>query len=45
VWRFYMAGSAHGFDIGRMGVVQMLLAKRDNTGHSHVPLTRADIYR
>jgi len=45
VWRFYMAGSAHGFDIGRMGVVQMLLAKRDNDGRSHVPLTRADIYR
>jgi len=44
VWRFYVAGSAHGFATGRMGVVQMLLAKRDAGGRSRVPLTRADLY-
>lgn len=45
VWRFYMAGSAHSFSAGRIGVVQMLLAKRDVAGRAAVPLTRADIYR
>lgn len=44
VWRFYMAGSAHGFDVGRMGVVQMLLAKRMPDGRTRIPMTRADIY-
>jgi cyclopropane-fatty-acyl-phospholipid synthase len=44
VWRFYVAGSAHGFATGRMGVVQMLLAKRAPDGSSNVPLTRADLY-
>lgn len=45
VWRFYMAGSAHGFAVSRMGVVQMLLAKPDAQGRAHLPLTRQDIYR
>ena len=44
VWRFYMAGSAHGFAAGRLGVVQMLLAKPDTRGRTSVPLTRADLY-
>jgi cyclopropane-fatty-acyl-phospholipid synthase len=43
-WRLYMAGSARGFAMGRMGVVQMLLAKRDARGAINVPATRDDIY-
>lgn len=45
VWRLYMAASAHGFATARIGVVQSLLAKPDWTGCSHLPLTRADLYR
>ncbi|HME81624.1 MAG TPA: cyclopropane-fatty-acyl-phospholipid synthase family protein [Candidatus Eremiobacteraceae bacterium] len=45
VWRFYMAGSAHGFAAGRMGIVQMLLAKRTPGGGVALPLTRAHLYR
>jgi cyclopropane-fatty-acyl-phospholipid synthase len=44
VWRFYVAGSAHAFAAGRMGVAQMLLAKRTQDGRANVPLTRADLY-
>ncbi len=40
-----MAGSAHGFSVGRISVVQMLLAKPDAQGRAHLPLTREDIYR
>jgi cyclopropane-fatty-acyl-phospholipid synthase len=43
VWRLYMAGSAHGFRSGRMGVIQTLLAKPD-AGSAGLPLTRADLY-
>ena len=43
-WRLYMAGSAQGFGSGRMGVVQTLLAKRDNDGTHRAPHTRDDIY-
>jgi cyclopropane-fatty-acyl-phospholipid synthase len=45
VWRFYMAGSAHGFAIGRMGIDQVLLAKPLADGSAAVPGTREDIYR
>jgi cyclopropane-fatty-acyl-phospholipid synthase len=45
VWRFYMAGSAHGFSIGRMGLDQTLLVKRHPDGKADIPPTRADIYR
>ncbi len=44
VWRFYMAGSAHGFAAGRSGLVQMLLAKRTTDGVTRLPLTREDVY-
>jgi len=44
VWRLYMAASAYGFRVGRIGVIQSLLAKRDETGHASVPRTRADLY-
>jgi cyclopropane-fatty-acyl-phospholipid synthase len=42
-WRLYMAGSAHGFDCGRMNLYQALLVKPDR-GKSGLPLTRADWY-
>lgn len=43
-WRLYMAGSAQGFGSGRMGVVQMLLAKCEPDGSHQAPHTRDDIY-
>ena len=44
VWRLFMAGSAHGFRVGRLNVYQALLARPDKDGHSGLPLTRADWY-
>jgi cyclopropane-fatty-acyl-phospholipid synthase len=44
VWRFWLAGSAHSFATGRLGVVQMLLAKFAADGKAQIPMTRADIY-
>ena len=44
VWRLYMAASAYGFRIGRIGVIQSLLAKRDANGRASVPRTRVDLY-
>jgi len=44
VWRLYMAASAHGFQIGRIGIIQSLFAKPDAAGIAHVPRTRDDIY-
>ena len=43
-WRLYMAGSAHGFQTGRLNLYQIVLAKPVN-GHSGLPLTRDDWYR
>lgn len=43
IWRLYMAGSAHGFEIGRMNLFQTLLTKPDH-GVSRLPLTRSDWY-
>lgn len=42
-WRLYMAGSAEGFDSGRLNVNQTLLAKPD-AGRSRLPWSRADWY-
>lgn len=42
-WRLYMAGSAEGFDSGRMNVNQTLLAKPD-AGRSKLPWSRVDWY-
>jgi cyclopropane-fatty-acyl-phospholipid synthase len=44
VWRTYMAGCAHAFAAGRIGVIQTLLAKRDANGAVQLPNTRADLY-
>jgi len=44
VWRLYMAGSAHGFASGRMGVHQCLLGKATTAGRVEIPATRRDLY-
>jgi cyclopropane-fatty-acyl-phospholipid synthase len=44
IWRLYMAGSARGFALGRMGLMQTLLAKPRTDGTSCVPPTRRDLY-
>ena len=44
VWRLYMAGSAYGFDTGRIGVIQTLLAKPDAAGAVGLPSTREYLY-
>ncbi len=33
VWRLYMAGCAHNFDVGRLGIYQTLLAKLADDGN------------
>lgn len=45
IWRLYMGGSAHAFASGRIGVIQVLLARPDATGRVRLPRTRADVYR
>jgi hypothetical protein len=40
----YIAGSALGFERGRLAVYQTLLSKPDPHGHCHLPLTRRDWY-
>ena len=42
-WRIYMAGSAHGFRVGRMNLCQVLMSKSEH-GRSELPLTREDWY-
>jgi len=44
VWRLYMSAAAHGFRIGRISVIQSLLAKPDARGRVSIPRTRADLY-
>lgn len=44
VWRLYMAGSALGFEQGRLAIYQTLLIKLDADGRSGLPLTRRDWY-
>ncbi|HEY1868441.1 MAG TPA: cyclopropane-fatty-acyl-phospholipid synthase family protein [Candidatus Cybelea sp.] len=44
LWRLYMAGSAQGFNAGRIGIYQSLLAKPDG-GRVALPPTRRDLYR
>jgi cyclopropane-fatty-acyl-phospholipid synthase len=38
VWRLYMAGSAIGFEAGRVQIHQVLATKNDRIGHSGMPL-------
>jgi cyclopropane-fatty-acyl-phospholipid synthase len=44
LWRLYMAGSAQGFRVRRIGVYQALLARPHADGRVDLPLTRADLY-
>jgi cyclopropane-fatty-acyl-phospholipid synthase len=44
IWRIYMTGSARNFALGRMGLMQTLLAKPGRGGESDVPPTRRDLY-
>lgn len=44
LWRLYIAGSAQGFNVGRIGVCQSLLAKPDAAGRVDLPRTRRDLY-
>jgi cyclopropane-fatty-acyl-phospholipid synthase len=41
IWKLYMAGSALGFEAGRINVHQVLGVKRDADGASGMPLSRA----
>jgi len=43
-WRIYMAGSAQGFRVGRMGLFQSLLAKPLSDGSLDLPPTRRHLY-
>ena len=44
VWRLYLAGCAHAFARGSIGIVQMLLAKPDAQGRCALPGSRRDLY-
>ena len=44
IWRMYMTGSARGFALGRMGLMQTLLGKPRSDGRTDVPATRRDLY-
>ncbi len=44
IWRIYMTGSARSFALGRMGLLQTLLGKRNAAGVIDVPPTRRDLY-
>jgi cyclopropane-fatty-acyl-phospholipid synthase len=40
IWRLYMAGCAHNFQLGRVSVYQTLLAKLSQNGTSRAPAVR-----
>jgi cyclopropane-fatty-acyl-phospholipid synthase len=44
IWRLYLAGSAHYFQSGKLGLYQSLLTK-NASGRASLPLTRSDWYR
>ncbi len=44
VWRLYMSGSASGFTNGNLALIQALFSKPGTSGHTELPLTRADLY-
>lgn len=44
VWRLYLASAAYGFRVGRIGIIQSLLAKPDPAGRVWLPPTRRDLY-
>ena len=44
IWKLYMAGSALGFEAGRINVHQVLGVKPDGDGASGMPLSRAALF-
>jgi cyclopropane-fatty-acyl-phospholipid synthase len=44
VWRLYMAGCAHNFQVGRLCIYQTLLAKLAENGDSRAPAVRSVWY-
>jgi cyclopropane-fatty-acyl-phospholipid synthase len=45
IWRLYMSGSVHGFNVGFNNIYQTLLVRPGEGGSSGLPLTRSDWYR
>lgn len=45
LWRLYLGGSAHTFDIGALQIYQSLFVKPDEKGRSHLPTGREGWYR
>jgi cyclopropane-fatty-acyl-phospholipid synthase len=45
LWRLYLAGSAQGFSIGRLGVFQSLLGRPHADGSVDIPATRRELYK
>jgi cyclopropane-fatty-acyl-phospholipid synthase len=45
VWRLNMAGCAHAFATGRLGVIQTVSSRTHAGGRCELPATRADLYR
>ena len=45
IWRLYMAGCAHSFDLGFISIYQTLLAKVTPEGKSQAPFTREEWYQ
>jgi cyclopropane-fatty-acyl-phospholipid synthase len=44
VWRLFISGSAHFFNVGQLNVYQALLIRPGEAGRSGLPLTHADWY-
>jgi cyclopropane-fatty-acyl-phospholipid synthase len=45
IWRLYMAGCAHNFQVGRLSIYQTLLAKIAKNGTSRAPVVRGNWYQ
>jgi cyclopropane-fatty-acyl-phospholipid synthase len=45
IWRLFMSGSVHAFNIGVNNIYQTLLVRPEAGGRSGLPLTRGDWYR
>lgn len=44
VWELYMTVAARGFEVGAIGLAQVLLSKPTSAGDAGLPFTRDDIY-
>jgi cyclopropane-fatty-acyl-phospholipid synthase len=45
IWKLYLAGSVHQFQLGTINLHQSLLVRPDAAGRAGLPLTREDWYR